>query len=591
LKALFGIKIWRGFRHLAPVLALGILGIVASVATWHVMSEEEARAAVHEFEGRAENQAIVLRNGIGNYWDELYALQGLFDSSNEAVTREEFETFSKSLLKRHAGILNLSWAPRVSHDERVAHELAGARDGLPDYHIRALGPNGTLPVAPEENEYFPKFYSTDAKTSPVYGLELDDGEDQAQTLSRIRDGDILSITAPLMLHTGKADRRGFWAGLPVYAHGLPHETVEDRRRNLLGIVHGVFQIGVMMDSILADVKSPVRLYLFAANGTAQDLPVYFGSRLGTASIAAQSQSQLAAGLHRSFPVDLGDVRWTMVVTPEVSGTASAVHQTSLIVLICGLLLSSGATCLFWLMGHHARNIEVANKKFEMQNIRFDAALNNMAQGLMMFDPAGKLVITNRRIADLYGMPWEKWAALSLGMTPLQTMQLTHDLTNVGVRNRTQITAELQSILERHVVGRFVFERTNGRTFCASCAPMMDGGFVITFEDITENRRTQELISHMAHHDALTDLPNRVLFYEKMEELLRPGPQRATFAVFSLDLDHFKSVNDRFGHPIGDQLLQAAAGRMRSCVRKLTSSRGWAETSLQSCRWNSASQRT
>ena len=71
---------------------------------------------------------------------------------------------------------------------------------------------------------------------------------------------------------------------------------------------------------------------------------------------------------------------------------------------------------------------------------------------------------------------------------------------------------------------------------------------------------------MAHYDALTDLPNRAVFYEKMEELLRCGPQSPAFAVFSLDLDRFKSVNDMLGHPIGDKLLQAAAGRMRRCVR-------------------------
>ena len=72
---------------------------------------------------------------------------------------------------------------------------------------------------------------------------------------------------------------------------------------------------------------------------------------------------------------------------------------------------------------------------------------------------------------------------------------------------------------------------------------------------------------MAHYDALTDLPNRVLFYEKMEELLIRAPQSRPFAVLSLDLDHFKNVNDMLGHPIGDKLLQAAAVRMRGCIRK------------------------
>jgi diguanylate cyclase (GGDEF)-like protein len=72
---------------------------------------------------------------------------------------------------------------------------------------------------------------------------------------------------------------------------------------------------------------------------------------------------------------------------------------------------------------------------------------------------------------------------------------------------------------------------------------------------------------MAHYDGLTDLPNRVLFYEKMNELLTRAPNSATFAVLSLDLDRFKTVNDTLGHPAGDKLLQAVAGRMHACIRE------------------------
>jgi diguanylate cyclase (GGDEF)-like protein len=562
---LFSAKKWSVAAKLAPVLIVGVCGIVLTIGTWYMMVQSETRAAVQEFDGRANNQAIVLQNGINDYWSELYAIRALFVSSNLSVTREEFENFAKSLLGRHSGILNIAWAPRIKRDERAAHEQLGAREGLRDYHIRVNSPDGSLAVAPERDEYFPKFYSTDPKT--VYGIDISDGENQARTLGHIRDADVLSITAPLLLHTGQGSRLGFWAGLPVYARGLPHATVEERRRNLLGVVHGVFQVGVMMDSILAKVKTPVSLYLFPAGATADDPPIYFSSRLGTAAIKARSKAQLAAGLHRSFPLAFGDVNWTMVVTPEASGLMSSGHERSSIVLICGLLLSGAAAWLLRSMRRHARDIEVANDRFAMQHIRFEAALNNMAQGLMMFDPAGKLIITNRRIAELYGMPWEKWAASALGMTAAETMQLTYDLTRIGVKNRTQVNAELQSILEHHTAGKIVFERTNGRTFCASCAPTTDGGFVITFDDITETRRSQDQISHMAHYDALTDLPNRTVFYEKMEELLRFGSRSAAFTVFSLDLDHFKSVNDTLGHPIGDKLLQAAAGRMRRCIRE------------------------
>lgn len=128
-------------------------------------------------------------------------------------------------------------------------------------------------------------------------------------------------------------------------------------------------------------------------------------------------------------------------------------------------------------------------------------------------------------------------------------------------------AELQNILERQRAGTIILERSDGRKHSASCAPMIDGGVVITFDDITERRRAEKQIAHMAHHDALTDLPNRVLFYEEMARLLTRASQNGTFAVFSLDLDHFKSVNDTLGHPVGDKLLQAVAERMRGCIRE------------------------
>ncbi len=82
-------------------------------------------------------------------------------------------------------------------------------------------------------------------------------------------------------------------------------------------------------------------------------------------------------------------------------------------------------------------------------------------------------------------------------------------------------------------------------------------------DVTERRRTEARIEHMAHHDSLTGLANRVLFQNELEQGLRTERR---FGVLCLDLDRFKEVNDTFGHPIGDTLLKQVAGRLCSCVR-------------------------
>src|SRR5664279_5680013 len=229
-------EIWRKTRHLAPILTVVMLGITASIGVWYQTFASENRTFVQAFDSRAHNQAIILQNGVSDYWDQLYALQALFYSSNQGITREEFSRFSQSLLKGHSAVQNFAWVPRVKREERAAHELAAARDGLSDYHIRAVVPdgvpNGNMPVSSDQDEYFPRFYSSDATASGLLGLNLYDAGVRGRTLSHIRDGNVLSTTPPLIIHAGEGDRLGFWAGLPVYTHGLPQETVEERRRNL-----------------------------------------------------------------------------------------------------------------------------------------------------------------------------------------------------------------------------------------------------------------------------------------------------------------------------------------------------------------------
>ena len=97
---------------------------------------------------------------------------------------------------------------------------------------------------------------------------------------------------------------------------------------------------------------------------------------------------------------------------------------------------------------------------------------------------------------------------------------------------------------------------------------MSNGFIVTtHQDITEQRRSEAKIVHMALHDALTSLPNRVLLNERLEHALARVKRGEIVAAHLLDLDHFKNVNDTLGHPAGDKLLKVVTERLRKLVRE------------------------
>jgi diguanylate cyclase (GGDEF)-like protein len=181
----------------------------------------------------------------------------------------------------------------------------------------------------------------------------------------------------------------------------------------------------------------------------------------------------------------------------------------------------------------------------------------------MYDADEKLVISNSRFAEIFGMPEDR---VKPGMTKNELMELAFPPGGVQYVD-PEATLALQQQFIRSGESQLLIERlTDGRSIAASLNPMPDGGFVATFEDITERLLAEEKIRRLAHHDALTNLLNRVSFYEQMTSVLDHLRRHESIAVISLDLDKFKVVNDTLGHPIGDLLLQTAAERMQSCVR-------------------------
>ena len=202
---------------------------------------------------------------------------------------------------------------------------------------------------------------------------------------------------------------------------------------------------------------------------------------------------------------------------------------------------------------------------ETQNLLFQTALDNMSQGLCFFDGRRRLIICNRRYADLYGLPM---ARLRPGTSLREIVDLRFAAGSCPDMTREQYLAWRDSIAVADKPTDSIVELKNGRVIAIHHQPMADGGWVATHEDITARRQSEVLIAHMAHHDALTELPNRALFRDRLEQALTRARADGTMAaILCLDLDHFKDVNDTLGHALGDLLLKQAARRIAGLVRK------------------------
>jgi diguanylate cyclase (GGDEF)-like protein len=209
-----------------------------------------------------------------------------------------------------------------------------------------------------------------------------------------------------------------------------------------------------------------------------------------------------------------------------------------------------------------QELDAARKQLRL----YEALIQYFPGGVILTDSALNVILCNENLKQLLDYPPNMF--MNRVPTLLELFNFNAVRGEYGPGRPEDLVAAKMKLVEKRIPHVFERTRPDGRVLEIRGMPLPEGGFVTTYNNVTERRRTQEMVARMATHDELTQLSNRYMLRQLFQALAARAERGEGFALHCIDLDDFKPINDKHGHAVGDELLKQVAGRITKTVRQM-----------------------
>jgi len=551
-----------------PALLLLGLGLAITVVAWRLVAEYAGRETELKFDHQVAQAVETLDRRIEDNIALLIGLRGLFNAS-QTLERDEFREYVSGfdIVNRYPGMRLVSFVRYVPGPQKAQFERAVRLDrsidarGYPDFGIHPPGERDAYLVV----TYIEPF----AGNERGFGFDLLSDTPRRASLEVTRDRGEATASEPIWLAADPQRRVSIALRMPVYRRGMPSATVDQRRAAFVGMFTSAIQVQDMVEAQLGrqlgvDFDLVIHDLGVLGGGAPAAGPVHiFGNEFGKAGV-----------LQKVATLEVAGRTWRLKFSTPFAAASALGGELAQVVLLGGILTS---VLMFWLtlaqwrarqralqLAQQATTVRAAEGLRE-QLAFIQQLIEAIPQPIFFKDAEGHYLGVNKAWERFFGIVREKFVGKTVFELYPDDPQLArrHHARDVelfaspGSQSYEAAIRDAQGGMRQTIYNKATFNRSDGSV----------AGLIGTITDITEQRRVEEQVRHMAHHDALTQLPNRALLQDRVGQAIAKARRSGeVLALLFIDLDRFKTINDSLGHAVGDRLLQAVAARLLGCTR-------------------------